>query len=58
MERRPGSSDANDTNEIPGIKLQFAEFADDKADPASALSAARRLTTQDQVFAIVPDLAS
>ncbi len=48
---------ANDTNEIPGIKIKFAEFADDSGDPASALSAARRLTTQDQVFAIVPDLS-
>ena len=48
---------ANDTNEIPGIKIKFVELADDSGDPASALSAARRLTTQDQVFAIVPDIS-
>jgi ABC-type branched-subunit amino acid transport system substrate-binding protein len=48
---------ANDTNELNGIKLQFVEFADDKADPATALSEARRLVTQDGIFAIVPDLS-
>ncbi len=48
---------ANDTNELPGIKIKFVEFADDSGDPASALSAARRLVTQDQVFAIVPDIS-
>jgi len=48
---------ANDTNELNGIKLQFVEFADDQASPATALSEARRLVTQDQVFAIVPDLS-
>jgi ABC-type branched-subunit amino acid transport system substrate-binding protein len=48
---------ANDTNELNGIKLQFVEFADDQGDPAVALSEARRLVTQDQVFAIVPDLS-
>jgi ABC-type branched-subunit amino acid transport system substrate-binding protein len=47
----------NDTNEIPGIKIQFLELADDKGDPATAISEARRLVTQDQVFAIVPDLS-
>jgi ABC-type branched-subunit amino acid transport system substrate-binding protein len=48
---------ANDTNELNGIKIQFVEFADDNLDPATATSAARRLVTQDQVFAIVPDLS-
>jgi ABC-type branched-subunit amino acid transport system substrate-binding protein len=48
---------ANDTNELPGIKIKFVELADDSGDPASALSAARRLVTQDQVFAIVPDIS-
>ena len=28
----------NDTNEIKGIKINLAEFADDKADPATALN--------------------
>jgi ABC-type branched-subunit amino acid transport system substrate-binding protein len=43
----------NDNNEIKGIKLKFVGMADDKQDPATALSEARRLVTQDQVFAIV-----
>ncbi len=47
----------NETNEIPGVKIKFVELADDSGDPASALSAARRLVTQDQVFAIVPDIS-
>jgi ABC-type branched-subunit amino acid transport system substrate-binding protein len=45
----------NDTNEIKGIKIDYVEYADDKQDPATALSEARRLVTQDQVFAIVGD---
>jgi len=45
----------NDTNEIKGIKLSWAGFADDKQDPATALSEARRLVTQEQVFAITAD---
>ena len=44
----------NDTNEIKGIKINFAEFADDKADPATALNESRRLVDQVGVFAIVP----
>ena len=44
----------NDNNEIKGIKLKFVGLADDKQDPATALSEARRLVTQEQVFAIVP----
>jgi ABC-type branched-subunit amino acid transport system substrate-binding protein len=45
----------NDDNEIKGVKIKFAGFADDKQDPATALSEARRLVTQEQVFAIVGD---
>jgi len=48
----------NDTNEIPGLKIQFVEMANDAADPATALSEVRRLVTSDQVFAIVPDLSA
>ena len=48
----------NDTNEIPGIKLKFAEYADDKQDPATALSEARRLISEDKAFAIVGDLSA
>ena len=46
----------NDNNEIKGVKIKFTEFADDKQDPATALSEARRLVTQEQVFAIVGDV--
>ena len=28
----------NDTNEIPGLKIEYTEFADDKNDPATALT--------------------
>jgi len=45
----------NDTNEIKGVKIDYVEYADDKQDPATALSEARRLVTQQQVFAIVGD---
>jgi branched-chain amino acid transport system substrate-binding protein len=48
---------ANDTNEIPGVKLRYTEFADDKEDPAVATSEVRRLVEQVGVFAIVPDLS-
>ncbi len=47
----------NDTNEIKGIKLNLADFADDKTDPATALSEARRLVTQVGAFAIVPEIS-
>ena len=47
----------NDTKEIPGIKLEYTEFADDKNDPATALSETRRLVTEDQIFAIVGDFS-
>ena len=49
---------ANDTDELDGIQIEYAEFADDKQDPAVATSEARRLVTQEQVFAIVPDLSA
>jgi ABC-type branched-subunit amino acid transport system substrate-binding protein len=45
----------NDTNEIKGIKLSWDGFADDKQDPATALSETRRLVTQEQVFALTAD---
>ena len=48
---------ANDTNEISGVKLRYAEFADDNADPAVATTQARRLVEQVGAFAIVPDLS-
>jgi ABC-type branched-subunit amino acid transport system substrate-binding protein len=47
----------NDTNELKGIKIDYAEFADDKQDPAVAVSEARRLVTQEQIFAIVGDVS-
>jgi len=47
----------NDTNEIKGVKINYAEFADDKQDTATALSEARRLVTQTQAFAIVGDVS-
>ena len=48
---------ANDTNEIKGVKFEYTEFADDNGDPATATSEARRLVTQERVFAIVPDFS-
>ena len=48
----------NDTNEIPGLKIDYKELADDKQDPATALSEARRLVTQVGVFAIVGDVSA
>ncbi len=48
----------NDNNEIKGVKLDWKEFADDKEDPALALSEARRLVSQVGVFAIVGDVSS
>jgi hypothetical protein len=47
----------NNDNEIKGIKLRYAEFADDKQDPATALSEARRLVAEVGVFAIVGDVS-
>ena len=48
----------NDTNEIKGIKIAYDGFADDKQDPATALSETRRLVAQDGIFAIVGDTSS
>jgi ABC-type branched-subunit amino acid transport system substrate-binding protein len=47
----------NDTNELKGIKLNLADFADDKSDPATSLSEARRLVTQVGAFAVVPEIS-
>lgn len=49
---------ANDTDELDGITIEYLEFADDKQDPATATSEARRLVTQEQVFALVPNLSA
>jgi ABC-type branched-subunit amino acid transport system substrate-binding protein len=45
----------NDTNEIPGIKINYTEYANSGQDPATALSEARRLVSSDKAFAIVGD---
>lgn len=47
----------NETNEIPGLKIQYVTTGDDGGDPATALSTVRQLVDSDQVFAIVPDLS-
>ena len=46
----------NDTNELKGVKIKFAELADDKQDPATALSEARRVVTEVGAFALVGDI--
>lgn len=48
----------NDDNEIKGVKISYVGFTDDKQEPATSLSEVRRLVTQEQVFALVPDLSS
>jgi len=48
----------NDDKEIKGVKLDYLGFSDDQNDPATALSEARKLVTQDQVFALVGDTSS
>jgi ABC-type branched-subunit amino acid transport system substrate-binding protein len=48
---------ANQDHEIKGYTIDFKEFADDKNDPATAISEARRLVTQDGIFALVPDVS-
>jgi len=45
----------NDTRELPGVTIDYTEYADDKGDPAFALSEARRLVSQTKVFALVGD---
>jgi branched-chain amino acid transport system substrate-binding protein len=47
----------NEDKEIKGVKIEFVGFADDGQSPATALSEARRLITQEAVFAIVPTLS-
>src|SRR4249919_3166417 len=42
----------NDSGEIKGVKIEFVDYADDKSDPATGLSEARRLISQEQVFAV------
>ncbi len=48
----------NKTNYLKGVKIQFVTSLNDNGDPATALTDARQLVTQDQVFAIVPDLSA
>jgi ABC-type branched-subunit amino acid transport system substrate-binding protein len=45
---------ANQDKEVKGYTFDYKELADDKNDPNTALSEARRLVTQDGVVAIVP----
>ena len=45
----------NDNGEIPGVKLNYVEYANSGQDPATALSEARRLVSSDKAFAIVGD---
>jgi ABC-type branched-subunit amino acid transport system substrate-binding protein len=47
----------NRDGEIKGLKIDYVEFADDKQDPATALTEGRRLVAQQQVFAIVGDVS-
>jgi ABC-type branched-subunit amino acid transport system substrate-binding protein len=47
----------NRDGELKGIKIDYVEFADDKQDPATALTEGRRLVAQQQVFAIVGDVS-
>lgn len=48
----------NATNYLKGVKIKFTDFDNDDNDPATALSVVRQLVTQQQVFAIVPDLST
>jgi ABC-type branched-subunit amino acid transport system substrate-binding protein len=48
----------NDANEIPGIKIQYTEYANDNVDRATALSESRRLVTEQHIFAVVGDASS
>lgn len=45
----------NDTNEIPGVKIEYTEYVDDGLDRATALSQTRRLVTDTKIFALVGD---
>jgi branched-chain amino acid transport system substrate-binding protein len=48
---------ANQDKEVKGYTFDYKEFADDKNDPATALSETRRLVTQDNIFALVPNVS-
>lgn len=48
----------NESAEIKGVRIEYVDFADDGHDPATSLSEARRLVTQEGVFAIVGDVSS
>jgi ABC-type branched-subunit amino acid transport system substrate-binding protein len=43
----------NDANELKGVKVEMVAYADDHNDAATSLSEARRLVSQEQVFALV-----
>ena len=47
----------NDSNEVPGVQIDYTEFIDDKMDPAFTLSEIRRLVTDVGVFALVGDVS-
>jgi ABC-type branched-subunit amino acid transport system substrate-binding protein len=47
----------NASGQLKGITIKYLGFTDDGNAPASALSAARDLVTQQHVFAIVPDMS-
>ena len=47
----------NETNEVPGVQIEYTEYIDDKMDSAFALSEIRRLVTDVGVFAIVGDVS-
>jgi len=49
---------ANQNKEVKGYTFDYKEFADDKNDPATALSETRRLVAQDGIFALVPDVST
>jgi hypothetical protein len=48
----------NDTAEIPGVKIEYTEYAEDNGDPALTLSEMRRLVTSVKIFGIVGDFSS
>ncbi len=48
----------NSSNELQGVRIKYVGFADDKLDDNTALSEVRRLVTQEEVFAIVPDISA
>src|SRR5262249_17380766 len=43
----------NDANELKGVKIEMVGYVDDQNDAATSLSEARRLVSQEQVFALV-----